>query len=219
MSVYPAQGPWGTAVNSQTTNEQAITTSGPSYILVEIAADNTTHAGNNHVDSVTASGLTFSKLAGGTCTDVGVCCEMWGAYSSGALSNVTITATVSSSSNIGWRIYSLAGVHPIVAAGATLGPGQMLGNLSCSFTGTVSGSMLFACSFEVYPYADYGTAVSPGSGSTVETQNYVAQFLRSTDAVSGGSQTISTSGFTQNQQQQYCGVEILSAVRRRRLHA
>ena len=206
-SVTIDAGPWGTAVNSTTTNSAAVTTSNASYILVGVTADCTNSCVTNHVTAVTASGLTFAKLVGGTTPSGEVASEFWGAVSSGALAGVNVTVTLSDPSNIALSILSLANVNTSAPVGVTLPAAAMANNLSATFTGTTAGSMLFATAFSL-PYSNVVTA---GANTTVyANQNNVTQHLRSTTSVTGGTQNISSTGWSSTTAE-YAGVEILSS--------
>lgn len=207
-SVHVDGGPWGGPVNSQTTNSAAVTTSGASYIIVGVTVDCTNGCSGNRVTSVTASGLTFVKLAGGTTPSGRIASEFWGAVSGGALAGVTVTATVSDPSNFALSILSLHNVDTSSPTGVTIGPGAMANNLSATFNDTIAGSMLFATAFST----PYSSSVTAGANTTVyANQNNATQHIRSTSAIAGGTQTISSTGWSSTTAE-YAGVEIKGAI-------
>jgi Divergent InlB B-repeat domain len=207
-SVTIDAGPWGDPVDSQTTNSAAVTTSGSSYILVGITADCTNGCNNNHVVSVTAPGLTFTKLAGGKTPSNEVASEFWGAVSAGPLASVTVTATLSDQSNFALSILSLHNVDVANPVGLTAGPDAMANDLSVTFNGTTAGSMLFATAFSL----PYKSNVTAGADTTVyANENGATQHIRSSSAVIGGTQTIFSTGWNDTTAE-YAGVEILGAI-------
>ena len=197
---------FGNASTGSTTNVQTFSTSGPSYVLVGAAGHASGSAGLT-VTSVTATGLSFSKLSGGTIPGYQeYVSEYWGAYSSTAQSSLELTVTLSDAANSAVSIISLDGVQSGNPVGTTIGASVATGNLSATFSSTTAGSMVFAGAMTDY---DWST-VTAGSGTTLINHLNVAQFIRSTTAVSGGSQTIFSTGLNGTTLTGYTGVEILA---------
>ncbi|MFA5130078.1 MAG: hypothetical protein WC477_04135 [Patescibacteria group bacterium] len=207
-AVAVSEGPWGDPVNASLTNTVNITTTKASFLLAGIAADRTSGATDEQVVSVAGGGLTWSKIGGGTAPDTAVAVEYWGATSTGPLTAQDITVTMNNPANIALKIISLANVKTNSPVGVSVAPAQIADNLSVTFSGTTVGSMLFAESF-AKPYDITGTVVADAGTTVYANQNNTTEHIRSTTAVSGGTQTISTTGYTTSPTVNYAGVEIL----------
>ncbi len=181
----------------------AFSTAGPSYLLLGVTAD--AGASHEHVLSVSGGGLSWTKLAGGTTGDGAVASEYWGANSSGALNNVTITVTLENIANFAINVLSLANVNVSSPVGAKVDLAVATGNLSVTLNGTVAGSMLFAISSS---RPSDGEALAAGSGSAVYNQQNSTQSIRSLNAVAGGTQTFSSTGYTLGSNLEYAALEI-----------
>jgi hypothetical protein len=205
MSVEVESGPWSSAFSGVSSSALSISTSAASYILVGVSANG---GGNEHVTAVTGPGLTFTKLAGGAIPDhTADNAEYWGAFSSSSLSNAAITAELSNPSNIGMSVISLANVSASDPIGTVIGPTSQTGDLSASFGATTDGSMLFAAAFS----REYDwNSLTASSNTTLYAHTNVAQFIRSSAAVPGGSYTISSVGWSPSTTAEYAGVEIKS---------
>ena len=211
MTVLVESGPWGSPGNGATSNSTTITTSAPSFIMVNAACD-TGGSSSVSVTSVTATGLTFSKLAGGSGSGSSnsSCVEFWGAYSTSALSSVVVTANYSAGANNAFGVISLAGVEPSSCIGVTISPTNGSNNLSATFSGCTVDSMVFVSAFQS-PYTNLFVTNTAGSDTTIwENQNGVSQYLRSTSSVTTTGINISSTGWTSGCTFLYAGIEILA---------
>jgi hypothetical protein len=191
MAVTVAEGPWGEPISSTTANTTpTFSTSGGGVLLAFVNADGSS---GNTCTGVTGAGLTWEKCGGGAPPDdTSSVSEIWWAYSPSSLSNVTVTADVSTSSNFGLTIVRLSGANPAAPVGKKLGPlvhGRGANDYYLGFTGLTIGSMLFGAGFPenyIGPGAATGTTI-------IDAQNGVAIACRSTSSVSATTESIGLS--------------------------
>ena len=205
-AVTVAEGPWGAPISSVLTNTTpTFSTSASGVLLAFVNADGSS---GNTCTGVSGAGLTWAKCGGGAPPDdTTSLSEIWWAYASTTLSNVTVTADVSTSSNFGLTIVRLAGAHPIAPVGKTLGPlihGRGANDYYLGFTGLNVGSMLFGAGFPenyIGPGAATGTTI-------IDAQNGVAIALRSTSSVAATTESIGLSYGSNPAKGSRFGVEI-----------
>ena len=200
------EGPWyGAGEYGRTTASLNISTSKASYVLLGISA-----RGDRGLvtDSVTGGGLVWTKLAGGAQSGEigwGHDIEYWGAVSSGALNNITVTVSVPNANYIGLAAESLLGVETNSPVGLTIDDGKSSNRISFTMHGTTAGSMVFAAA-----RAHGGGWSSAGTGENTETYAnlYEMDFVRESSSGLGGDVTLSGSVFS-NTELDFAAVEIM----------
>ena len=178
------------SASSTVTSPAFSTNSGGELILAFISGDYSSGT-NTKVNSVTGAGLTWT-LVQRTNTQSGTA-EIWRAFATSPLSNVTVAATLSHSVASSMTIMSFAGVNAAGAIGATGSGNARSGAPTASLTTTRAGSLVVGVGTDF----DNAIARSVGTGQTLVHQllsttgdTYWVQMATTPVAASGTKVTI-----------------------------
>jgi hypothetical protein len=181
LTVTPAVGSGGPLVRDalafkdRGTRSTTITTaafstsSGNELLLAFIATDASASGTNTVVSSVTGASLTWA-LVERTNVQRGTA-EIWRAFASGALTNVSVTATLSQSVAASMTVLTFTGADPSGVVGATGTGNAATGAPTASLVTTRNNSWVFAVG------DDWDNAIARTPGAN---QNLVHQFLSPT---------------------------------------
>ena len=189
-----AQAFTDTSTASTSVSAAGLTTaSSNELVLAFIAADYLSGA-NTTVTGVSGGGLTWS-LVQRTNAQSGTA-EIWGAFATTSLSNVTVTATLSHSVVSSLYVASFANVDPTGITGA-IGAKASASSAKGAPTGSVVSTRANSLLFGVGDDYDNAIARTPGSGQTVVHQfltptgdTYWVQQLKAPSGASGATMTL-----------------------------